>query len=96
MSRKFELDDNQVKRVKNWFKHHWEVLHKNWQPPDRSGFMLWYMFAPVDVGMNAKVVCVWCADDNPKRECDLSIDEDGDGDFTIEYDENWDKIPWKK
>ena len=91
---KFELEDKQQARLDAWFKHHWEVVHKDWQPRDMSGFAGWYMFGPTGCGNNVKYRCAWCKDNDPKGEVDLTIDEDDTGDLIIEYDENWNQLPW--
>ena len=89
MSTKFELNPEQQARLEAWFKHHWDVVHAGFKPRDMSGFCLWYMFGPTSMGNNVKTRCVWCADDNPRRDCNLTIDEDYDGSFIVEYDEDW-------
>ena len=94
---KFELDDKQQARLDAWFKHHWDVVHKGWRPrPGNDGFAGFYMFGPTGVGCNVKYQCAWCPDGSPQQEVDLTIDEDDTGDLIIEYDENWNRIPWDK
>ena len=90
---KFSLNDVQQARMSAWFKHHWDVIHKNWRPrAGNNGFAGWYMFGPTGIGDNVKYKCAWCVDD--KGEVDLTIDEDGDGDLIVRYDENWNRLPW--
>ena len=93
---KFELESNQQGRMDAWFKHHWDVVHKGWRPPDMSGFAGHYRFGPTGCGCNVDYRCAWCVDGSPQQMVILTIDEDGDGDFIVEYDENWNEIPWEK
>lgn len=99
MTTTFTLSEQQDARSKAWFKHHWEVIHKGFNPPDKSGFSVWYSFAPTGIGCNVKMECVWCSKDNPNREIDLTEDDDDpEGGFIFEYDENWKRLPasWEK
>lgn len=99
MSRtKFELNDAQQARMDAWFKHHWDVVHKGWRPPDMSGFAGHFMFGPTGCGCNVEYKCAWCPDDSQQGRLIMTVDEDGDGEFLYEYDENWNKLPasWEK
>ncbi len=93
---KFELSEQQQARMDAWFKHHWEVVHKGWRPPDMSGFAGFFMFGPTGCGCNVKYECAWCAKDNPCRIVDLTDDDAGG--FIYEYDENWNRLKpsWEK
>lgn len=84
---KFELNDEQQKRVDAWFKHHWDVVHKGFHPPDFTGFVCQFIFGPTSMGTNAKVVCVWCPKGHQGHECDFTLDDNGE--FVFQYDENW-------
>lgn len=99
MATKFELTKEQQERLDAWFKHHWDVVHKGWRPrPGNDGFAGWYQFGPTGIGCNTKYTCAWCVDNDPKGVVDLTIDEDGDGELIIQYDENWNRLPasWEK
>lgn len=93
---KFELTKAQQERSDAWFKHHWDVVHKDWRPRDMSGFACEYVFGPTGYGCNVKIQCVWCAPETPQRECILTEDFDS-GDLIYQYDENWVRLPasWK-
>ena len=91
MGTKFELDAQQQARMNAWFKHHWEVIHKGWRPPDMSGFAGWYRFGPTGDGDNVEYECAWCADGSPHQKVVLTVDDDLE--FCYEYDENWIRKP---
>lgn len=95
---KFELSDAQQARMDAWFKHHWEVVHKDWRPrAGNNGFAGFYMFGPTGCGENVKYQCAWCAEDSPRRELSLTEDSD-EGGFIYEYDADWNRISasWEK
>lgn len=91
---KFELDKEQQARVDAWFDHHWGVVHKGFRPRGDSPVVCQYVFGPTGIGCNAKVVCAWCNEGYQGHECDLTLDDDGE--FIIQYDENWNQLPWEK
>jgi hypothetical protein len=88
---RFELDDEQHARFEAWSKHHWDVVHKNFIPPDRSGFGNKFIFAPTSAGDNVHVECAWCAANTPQRVVVLTKDDDGE--FIYQYDDNWIQKP---
>lgn len=90
---RFDVTDPQHRRFREWSEHHWNVVHKGFTPPDRSGFGNQWVFGPTNSGMNLKVVCAWCTDSCPQHEVILT--EDDDGEFIYQYDENWIKQPFK-
>lgn len=96
MGNKFELDKDQQARMDAWFKHHWDVVHKGWQPPDMSGFAGHFRFGPTGDGCNVDYQCAWCVDGSACQSVILTVDDDGE--FIADYDENWKKLPysWEK
>lgn len=94
---KFELNDQQQERMNSWFKHHWDVVHKGWRPPDTSGYAGKFLFGPTGCGCNVSYECAWCVDNSPNHKINLTFDED-DGEFIFKYDENWIRLPasWEK
>src|SRR5512135_2311635 len=97
MTTKFELDAEQQARVDAWFKHHWDVVHKDFRPREMTGAAVKFTFMPTGMGTNAKVECIWCTAGHQGHECDLTTDFD-EGGFIYEYDENWNRLPasWEK
>ena len=93
---KFELDDAQQARMDAWFKHHWDVVHKDWRPPDMSGFAGHFLFGPTGCGDNVEYRCAWCPDKSEQGHLIMTTDDDGE--FLYEYDENWKRLPasWEK
>jgi hypothetical protein len=91
MTTKFELDKEQQVRMNAWFKHHWDVVHQGWRPPDRSGFAGHYRFGPTMDGCNVDYECAWCVDGSPSQKVILTTDDDGE--FIYPYDENWKRLP---
>lgn len=99
MTIKFELSEQQEARAKSWFKHHADTIHKGFNPPDKSGFAVWYSFAPTGMGCNVKMECAWCEGDVSGKEVNLTEDDDDpEGGFIYDYDENWKRLPasWEK
>lgn len=92
----FTLSKEQKERFDAWHRHHWEVVHKNWTPPDRSGFVCEFIFGPTGCGDNVRVKCVWCNPGHQGHEVNLT--ESDDGGFIFEYDSDWNKLPapWEK
>lgn len=99
MTTTFTLSEQQEARAKAWLKHHWGTIHKDFNPPDKSGFLVWYSFAPTGIGCNVIVECAWCPDDHPQQQISLTEDEDDpESPFIYDYDENWKQLPasWEK
>jgi hypothetical protein len=87
----FQLTDAQQARADAWFKHHWEVVHKNWRPRDMSGFAVWYHFGPTGTGNNVKVECAWCPVGHQGHEVNLTEDFE-EGDLLVQYDADWNEV----
>jgi len=92
---KFELEERQKERVQKWLKHHWETIHKGFQPRDLTGATVKFSFTPTGFGDNGEAECIWCSSKAPERSVNFSIGDDNE--FVCDYDENWKDISsWRE
>lgn len=79
----FELDEKQTERYRKWANAHIEQQnHSTTHFREACNVSFTFMFVPGWCGTNVKVKCNSCVD----ASVDLTIDEDGDGEFLLNED----------